>query len=454
VQDFLPDDNSLPVLSVGAFLDTVNHALTVAAFPSGVLVEGEVVEYRVSQDKWVWFTLKDEGAVVSCFATVWQLRTPLEDGMRVRAFGRPKIFNKSGKFSLTVERADPVGEGALRRAFELLRRKLEGEGLFSVERKRPIPRFPERIGLIASTESAAYTDFLRVLGTRWGGCEIVVRHVQVQGRDAVSDIVAAFRDFNEGAQDVDVLVLTRGGGSLEDLMAFNSEEVARAVAGSRVPVVVGVGHERDETLADYAADLRASTPTNAAELVAPDRREMQAAVDGAARHMHASLAALLDARRHRVDVAVGRLETHAMRRISRVQQRIADLRRAAAPLLARLDVAGAVVRGAPARLDRALAVMLAERRAKIDASGRLLASLDPRAVLARGYAIVWRGKHAVATAADVVVGDRIRVQLASGTLGATVTSAAPHAPEGAATREGPPPSSPAPHSTLHQEPLL
>ncbi len=421
MDDFLPETQPV-VLTVSSFIDVVNNAFSIAVFPDGATIEGEVSDYKVSQDKWVWFTLKDEGAVISCFATVWQLRTPLEDGMRVRVFGRPKIFAKSGKFSLTVERAEPVGEGALRRAFELLKRSLGAEGLFDSSRKRPIPRFPERIGLIASTESAAYSDFLRVLGNRWGGSEILVRHVQVQGRDAVADIVAAFRQFNEGTDQLDVIVLTRGGGSLEDLQAFNAEDVVRAVAGSRVPVIVGVGHERDESLADYAADLRASTPTNAAELVAPDRADVLRVIENSERRMRLAIDSAFQSRRHRVEMMVGRLEAMANRRVAEIRHRLLDLRRVAAPFLAQLDAASRIVADAPAKLDRAITIKFVERRTKLEAVNRLLASLDPRAVLARGYAIVWRGKHPVADAKNVDAGDQLRVQLASGSFAATVTN--------------------------------
>jgi len=385
--------------TVSQFIEFVNTALSTAVFPEGVAIEGEVVEYRVSQQKWIWFKLKDESSVVECFATVWQLRTPLEDGMKVRAHGMAKIHPKSGKFSITVERVELVGEGALRRAFELLRKKLEGEGLFDLARKRTIPRFPARIGLIASRESAAYGDFMRILKNRWGGIDIRLADVAVQGRDAIPEIVSAFRWFNANPRSVDVLVLTRGGGSMEDLQAFNSEEVARAVFSSAIPVVVGVGHERDETLADYAADVRASTPTNAAERVVPDRREVEAFLDGAVKGMDASMRAALSGRAHRVESMASRIEAHARHRIDEFRHLLRDF---------------------ASRFDR-FASGVREKVAACESSARLLKTLDPRRPLEKGYALVWGPDGILKDAASVDAGTMLELQLRRGRLGAKVT---------------------------------
>ena len=297
-------------LSVSQFVQGLNAALEEALFPYGAAIEGEVAEYRVSQDKWVWFLLKDATAVVSCFSTVWQLRQPLEDGMKVRVHGLPKVHPKSGKFSVNVDRVEMVGEGALKRAFELLKKKLDAEGLFAPGRKRALPRIPERVGLIASTESAAYSDFLRILGNRWGGLKIQAAHVQVQGRDAVRDIVGAFAYFNAHPELAEVLVLTRGGGAMEDLHAFNSEEVVRAIFGSKIPVVVGVGHERDETLADYVADVRASTPSNAAERLVPDRRDVERELDACVRGVEHGFEKTIVVRSQRLSDLERQLQEH------------------------------------------------------------------------------------------------------------------------------------------------
>ena len=389
-------------LSVSQFVDALNIIFADKVFPDGVTIEGEVAEYRVSQGKWIWFLLKDENAVVSCFATSWQLKQPLEDGMKVRVHGVPKIYPKSGKFSITVERVEMVGEGALRRAFELMKRKLEADGLFASERKRAIPRFPERVGLIASTESAAYSDFLRILGNRWGGVKIHSAHVQVQGRDAVRDIVGAFAYFNAHPELAEVIVLTRGGGSLEDLHAFNSEEVARAIFASKVPVVVGVGHERDESLADYAADVRASTPSNAAERLTPDRREVARQIEDAARTMERALEREIAGRKHHLSEVEHVLQDHVRAARMEFDAVMSDLERVLLGFDAR-------VRGLVAAVDR---------------DERLLKSFDPAGVLRRGYAIV-RGPdgQVLRDAASVDRGAAIAVQLAKGTVTAEVTDA-------------------------------
>lgn len=388
-------------LTVSQFVDALNIVFADKVFPDGVTIEGEVAEYRVSQGKWIWFLLKDEAAVVSCFATAWQLRQPLEDGMKVRVHGLPKIYAKSGKFSVTVERVEMVGEGALKRAYELMKRKLEADGLFAPERKRPIPRFPERVGLVASTESAAYTDFLRILGNRWGGVEIASAHVQVQGKEAVRDIVGAFAYFNAHPELAEVIVLTRGGGALEDLHAFNSEEVARAIFASKVPVVVGVGHERDETLADYVADVRASTPSNAAERLTPDRRDIAREIDASARTMERALEREIGARSHRLTDLEHRLEGHVRAARDEFDAVMGDLERALLGFEARVQkLVGAVER-----------------------DERLLKSFDPAAVLRRGYAIVRDASGQVLRdAASVDTGAAIAVQLAKGTIEADVTA--------------------------------
>lgn len=391
-------------LTVSQFVDSLNASFAEALFPYGVDVEGEVSQYKVSQGKWIWFDLKDETGLVSCFATAWQLRQPLEDGMKVRVHGVPKIYAKNGRFSLTVDRVEMVGEGALRRAFELLKKKLEADGLFAPERKRPLPRFPERIGLIASTESAAYSDFLRILDDRWGGVRVSSAHVQVQGREAVRDIVGAFAYFNRHPELADVLVLTRGGGSLEDLHAFNSEEVARAIFASKIPVVVGVGHERDESLADYVADVRASTPSNAAERLVPDRRDVTRELEASAQTMERALEREIASRAHRLSDLENQLQDHVRSARAEFDAVMSDFERC--------------LLGFDARVQRMTAA--------VERDERLLKSFDPQSVLRRGYAIVRDPDGRVLRdAASVDRGTAVAVQLSKGTIEAEVTAVMP-----------------------------
>lgn len=250
------------------FIGVVNQTLDYAY--SSVLIVGEVASFKVNQGKWVFFDIKDEESSVSCFMTLYQLRMPLEDGMKVAVRGVPKI-TKWGKFSFTVTAVKPVGEGSLKKAYEMLKKKLTTEGLFDVSKKRKLPEDLTRLGVISSTGAAGYADFIKIINARWGGIKVEVAHTQVQGLDAPDQIIRALRYFNERSE-VQVIAILRGGGSADDLSCFNDEELVRAIAASRVPVITGIGHEVDESLADLAADVRASTPSNAAEMLTRDRK--------------------------------------------------------------------------------------------------------------------------------------------------------------------------------------
>ena len=258
------------VLSVSDFVSLLNQTLEYA-YPS-VIIVGELSNYRVSKNRWVYFDLKDERSSVKFFGTIYQLPGPLEDGMLLQVRGLPRLHNQFG-FSVNVQFMQPVGEGSLRKAADLLQAKLTAEGLFEPNRKRPLPYPPSRLGLITSGESAAYHDFIKILNERWSGVEVVHADVQVQGELAPVQIIGAIDYFNSHAEPVDVLVITRGGGSADDLAAFSTEQVTRAVAGSRIPTIVAIGHEVDLSLAELASDQRASTPSNAAQLLVPDKQD-------------------------------------------------------------------------------------------------------------------------------------------------------------------------------------
>lgn len=251
------------------FLSVVNQTLEYAY--SSVVIVGEVASFKVNQGKWVFFDLKDEESSVGCFMTLWSLRQPIEDGMKVMVRGVPKV-TKWGKFSFTVTQVAPVGEGSLKKAYEMLKKKLTAEGLFDVSKKRPLPTDIVRLGVISSTQAAGYADFIKIINARWGGMKVMVAHTQVQGLDAPDQIIRALKYFNERAE-VDVIAILRGGGSADDLSCFNDEALVREIAGSRIPVITGIGHEVDESLSDLAADVRASTPSNAAEILTRDRVE-------------------------------------------------------------------------------------------------------------------------------------------------------------------------------------
>lgn len=358
----------LEILTPTDFVALANQTLEFA-YPL-VKIEGEVLNFKVSRGRWVFFDVADEFSKVPCFCTVYMLPAPVEEGMRVRITAAPRLHPQYG-FRLNLTGLQFAGEGTIKQASDLLRQQLEKEGLFALERKRALPYPPERIGLITSEESAAYRDFIKVLGARFGGLSVELADVHVQGESAPAEIVRAIEWFNKQADTVDVLVIIRGGGSADDLQAFSTEQVTRAVAASRIPTLVGVGHEVDVSLAELAADLRASTPSNAAELLVPDRREL----------------------------------------LARLEQIVKQLERDA----------DAVTKEAMQRVDRLLEDMhdraierIAEHRQGIENRIRTLEALSPQVVLRRGYAVVRKHGHAVKSAAEVRTGDSLEVQLADG----------------------------------------
>jgi len=346
------------------------------AYPS-LTVVGELANLRVSRNKWVYFDLKDEYATLRFFGTVYNLPGPLEDGMRLAVRGRPHIHDQYG-FSVNVMHIQPVGEGTIKKAAELLAAKLAAEGLFDDGRKRRIPFPPQRIGLITSVQSAAYADFIKVVGARYGGLTIDVYDAQVQGEPAVADLIAGLNYFNEAGEAPDVIVMTRGGGSADDLAAFSHELVVRAVASSRVPTLVAIGHEVDISLAELAADLRASTPSNAAELLVPDRKELLARLDQTQQLLTNALVTQQESWRNWLQ--------------SRVEQ-----------------------------LTSAMTHELQRQKNELEAKARLLEVLSPQAALQRGYAVVHKNTHVVKSVTELSIDDTVVIRLSDGTVQANVT---------------------------------
>lgn len=260
--------SEVPKLTPTEFISLVNQTLEYAY--SSVVLIGEISSFKINQKKWVFFDLKDEESKISCFMTMYQLRMPLEDGMKVLIRGVPKL-TKWGSFSLTVQAIQPVGEGSIKKSLELLKKKLAAEGLFDPAKKRPMPENLSKVGVISSTQAAGYADFVKILNERWGGLKVLTAHTQVQGLDAADQIIRAIKYFNEH-DNVEIIAIIRGGGSADDLAVFNDENLVRAIAASKIPVITGIGHEVDESLADLAADIRASTPSNVAQMLTKDRK--------------------------------------------------------------------------------------------------------------------------------------------------------------------------------------
>jgi exodeoxyribonuclease VII large subunit len=352
-----------------------------------VWVEGEVTELR-RNDAWatVFLTLKDPKTGASLGVTIGRrvfdrLELALEEGETVHVAGRAELYEQKGELGLRASTIERIGLGAHLLALEKLKRQLAAEGLFSAARKRPLPRLPRAIGILTGADAAARGDLVATIGARFPAAKVVVCETRVQGKGAPARIAAALGAL--GAHpEVDVLVLARGGGSFEDLLPFSDEVVVRAVSTCPVPVVSAVGHEQDTPLCDLAADMRAATPTAAGSLVVPSVSELRAALDSSQRRLTLAVQALLER-----DTA----------RLTRLGE----------------------------RLQTAPRLLLERRRSALDHTGARLQALSPLATLGRGYAIVRAGADALRDAAAVTPGDRLEIELASGSLGASVEDVRP-----------------------------
>ncbi|HWX39401.1 MAG TPA: exodeoxyribonuclease VII large subunit [Candidatus Sulfotelmatobacter sp.] len=434
------------ILSVSELTARISNVL--ASQFSNLWVEGEVSNYRPAQSGHLYFTLKDAKAQVRCvcFRTLaMRLRFRPEDGLKLIVRGSISVYEPRGEYQIYVEHIEPSGVGALQLAFEQLKKRLEAEGLFDVARKKPLPMLPRRIGIVTSPRGAAVRDILRILRRRFPNLHLIVYPVRVQGEGAAEEIVAALNYFSR-KKAVDVILLARGGGSIEDLWSFNEESVARAIAACAIPVVSGVGHETDFTIADFVADVRASTPSAAAEIVVKSRLEFQKhllelehKISQRMRyvlleHRHhlkeltthigfRRLEDLLRQHRQQTDEMTSRLAIALEGRIEKLRRRytVAATRIASFDLRARIRTFGLrlVQRSTElgVRMERLLGT-------KIQLWERLRVQLDERSplrVLQRGYAICTDAAGNVVSAADqVAVGAELNVQLARGRLGVEV----------------------------------
>ena len=408
---------------------------------TGVAVEGELSNCKQWSSGHLYFTLKDDFAqlrAVMFRTTARLLKFRPEDGMRVVARGRISVYEVKGEYQLIVDALEPHGLGALQAAFEQLKRELSAEGLFDAARKRMLPVLPRRIGVVTSADGAALRDILRVLTHRHPTARVIVRPARVQGEDAAPDLVRGLRALCR-VPDVDVIIIGRGGGSVEDLWAFNDERLARAIAACPVPVISAVGHEVDFTIADFVADVRAATPSNAAELVVDRADNFRTRIDRADQRLRHAARRAADRRQQqadRLDVRLrqwpvrialrdredlqARLARVAHARTVRLGQRVdalrlrlqrRDVRRVAAELQTRLVRVDGRLR---ARVEARRLAALAQVR---ELAGRLNA-MSPLAVLGRGYAVCWNEDRTsiIRTSRAVQPGDGVRVTLADGEL--------------------------------------
>ncbi len=450
--DFGPTERVLPgkrrALSVNELTDRLQGVLETEFFD--VWVEGEISNLTQPASGHWYFSLKDDRAQVR--AVVWKTAARLlkwkpKDGMRVLARGGVKIYAPRGDYQLSVEVLEPLGVGSLQQAFEELKDKLAREGLFDPAKKRPLPMLPRCIGIVTSPTGAVIQDILRVLQRRYANLGVLIYPVRVQGPEAAYEILQGIRALNR-FRTVDVLMVARGGGSLEDMQPFNDEMVARALATSRIPTLSAVGHETDFTIADFVADLRAPTPSAGAERVVQAKDEIAARIEALTRRLDAAAQMRLQRTRARVDAVRSHRVFEAERgRLRTYAQRVDDLaRRTETGVRRRLEQAGERRRRVSERLDALRWDRLAAaRRERIEAHARRLGelvrgrlraqraelgravaqleSLSPLAVLQRGYALVFDDQgRLVQDAAQVAPGGLVDVRLHQGALQARVTT--------------------------------
>jgi exodeoxyribonuclease VII large subunit len=449
--DFAP---ARRVYTVGE-LNAAVRAVLDAEFQD-VWVAGEISGVKLAASGHYYFTLKEREAQLRCVAfrsshRYWKVKP--QDGLAVLARGRIDVYEARGEYQLLVETLEPQGRGALQLAFEQLKKKLAAEGLFDAGRKRPLPRFPRRIGIVTSPRGAVIADLVQILSRRFPGLHIRLYPAQVQGEGSVEDVCRGLDYFSRSGW-AEVVIVGRGGGSLEDLWTFNEEPVARAIAASAVPVISAVGHETDVTIADFVADLRAPTPSAAAELVVATRQDLLERIAGArqklfqgARYRLALLVRQLQEQgigralslMHRsVGRRLQRVDEQEFRMRERIRARVEVCRRSLRALDTRLRYFDLRPRFAAdrRRLDHArngavqcLRLQLARRRGRLDQVTGRLSQLSPLRILDRGYAIVTNGAgFIVKDSADAPPGSAIRIRLARGRLEADVTKAQPEEP--------------------------
>ncbi len=369
-------------------------------------VQGEISNFSRPRSGHIYFTVKDEQATLRC--VMWRnnaqrLAFLPKDGDSVEVHGSVSVYEAGGQYQLYADVIKPLGEGALFQEFTRLKAKLEAEGLFDEDRKRPIPRWPKRIGIVTSPTGAALRDMVNTLRRRYPLVEVIIAPSSVQGRDAPAGIIAGLRDLNRAAAP-DVILLARGGGSIEDLWAFNDEGVARAIVDSDTPVITGVGHETDFTIADFVADLRAPTPTAAAELATPNRADLLIDLNETSQRLAQRVGSEIDEQRWQLSELASRLKRLSPEaRIHSGRQRLDEF---------------------SYRISNSLSHYLEMQRAHLDAAEQRLTDLNPQTVLSRGYAIVSQangdGKN-VRSVEQVKAGDSLNVRLSDGEFGVEVT---------------------------------
>jgi len=403
-----------------------------SSFPE-VWVEGEISNFSSPPSGHLYFTLKDETAVLA--AAMFNrankgLKFKIEDGLKVICFGKISAYSPRGQYQIIVEKIEPKGIGGLQLALEQLKQKLEKEGLFSIEHKRPMPYLPSKIGVVTSLAGAAIKDILKVLDRRFGDIQLIISPAQVQGEAAKEEIAQAIKDLNQlnenypAGERIEVMIVGRGGGSMEDLWAFNEEIVARAIYNSKIPVISAVGHERDWTIADLVADVRAPTPSVAAELVMPEKDELRDKINNLAQSIDSSFLDLalglkdtIEGLMHRLKLGAGHIFELNISRLNAGVRKLGILNPAMRIQQHQLRLKD-LFRQTNVRIEHLLKLKHAEFKTSVEK----LSSLSPLNILGRGYSITFRMPQnlIVKDTKSVNVGDEIKTRLGKGEVLSTI----------------------------------
>lgn len=395
----------LKPIRVGQLNNYIGRVLKTDPILANVSVIGEISNLKFHSSGHVYFSLKDETSKINCFlaaSNLERITCPLEEGMEIVASGYISVYERGGYYSLNIRDIEVNGEGQLAVQFEKLKAKLEKEGLFSAENKKPLPEFPSKVAVVTSETGAAVRDIIRTIKNKNDYVDILVYPVLVQGPAAAGDIAGAIRDLNDNYNDIDVIITGRGGGSMEELWAFNEEVVARSIFDSVIPVISAVGHETDFTISDFTADFRAATPTAAAEMAVPDTRELREHLDSMKDSLAESLLQSVEIRRNRLAA----LDPNAFAK--GISTRIAYEQMNADRIIE--------------SMGESLAARIRSGRERIELLKALIDASDPKSILSRGYSVVTDEEgHIVSRAEELKVGQNVNIETGSGSAGAEIT---------------------------------
>ena len=395
----------LKPIRVGQLNNYIGRVLKTDPILANVSVIGEISNLKFHSSGHVYFSLKDESSKINCFlaaSNLERITCPLEEGMEIVASGYISVYERGGYYSLNIRDIEVNGEGQLAVQFEKLKAKLEKEGLFSAEHKKNLPDFPSKVAVVTSETGAAVRDIIRTIKNKNDYVDILVYPVLVQGPAAAGDIAAALRDLKENYSDVDVIITGRGGGSMEELWAFNEEVVARSIFDSVIPVISAVGHETDFTISDFTADFRAATPTAAAEMAVPDTRELREYLSGIKESLAESLMQAVEIRRNRLAA----LDPNAFAK--GISTRIAYEQMNADRIIE--------------SMGENLASRISSGRERIELLKALLDASDPKSILSRGYSVVTdEDGHIISRAEELKIGQNVNIETGSGSAGAEIT---------------------------------